>query len=256
MQTATAGIGHNLPPSDGEILKNKLAENNAKVMKRAEALIVAADRVPAAIGDQETSDKITDLEKQITVCIRALDDGHGNEKKPYLELGRVVDAFFFDPKKTLEAAKKRVKMIQTKFLVDQEAVERKRRADIAAQENAAREVALQEAAKLEEAGKKSQADVVLEKAIRHDEDAAFFEDASAQRGVAVAASKGEMTGARTSLRYTTVAEIEDYEKIDLNLLKPYFKREDVQKALNTALKFKAATIAGVKVWEKPEATTR
>lgn len=113
-----------------------------------------------------------------------------------------------------------------------------------------------EAAKLEQSGEVTKSEMVLDKAIQHEHDAAFFAEAAQAKGATVAASTGEMTGARTSLRYTTVAEIENYDLIDLNKLKPYFKQEDVQKALNTALKFGAAKIPGVKVWEKPEAMTR
>lgn len=256
--TQTATIGHNMPPSDLEILKSKLAENNEKALKRAQALIDAADRVPANIGDQDTSDKITDLEKQITVCIKALGEGHEKEKRPYLELGRIVDGFFKDPISTLEAAKKRVKAIQTKFLVDQTEKERKRRAEIAAKEKAERDAKLAEAAKLEEQGQKSKADAVLERAVQHDDDAAFFEGAAEQRGVTVAASVGEMTGSKTSLRYTWTGEITSRDDLDLEALRPYLKIEDLQKALNAFVKANKGTrqIKGAKIWEKPEATTR
>jgi len=250
-------IGHNNPPTDKDEIKQNLEEKNAKALKRARALIEAADRVPAEIEDQDTSEKITDLEKQITVCWNALEAARTEEKAPYWDMCKTVDGFF----KTefldiLAAAKTRVKKVQTAYLVKEEDKERKRRQELAKQQQEEADRQAAEALKLEQQGEATKSEVVLEKAVQSEHDAAFFANAAQAKGATVAASTGELTGARTSLRYTTVAEIEDYEKMDLNLLKPYFKREDVQKALNTALKFKAANIAGVKIWEKPEATTR
>lgn len=250
-------IGHNNPPTDHEMIRETLAEKNAKAITRAKALIEAADRVPTVIEDKDTSEKITDLEKQITVCFNVLEKARTEEKAPYWEMCKVVDGFFKkDFLDVLDGAKKRIKKIQTSFLVEEERKERERRAELARQEREKAEAEAAEAAKLEQAGEVTKSEMVLDKAIQHEHDAAFFGEAAQAKGATVAASTGEMTGARTSLRYTTVAEIEDWDRLDLNLLKPYMKREDVQKALNAALKFNAANIPGVKVWEKPEAMTR
>jgi hypothetical protein len=259
MQTAkNSMIGHNNPPSDPALMAEMLAENNAKALKRAEALIEAADRVPAEIADQDTSDKITDLEKQITVCWNVLEEARKTEKRPYLNLCEVVQTFFAAPQDTLAAGKKRIKAIQTKFLIAEEEKERKRRAELAAQQKAESDRQAAEAAKLEQEGRKSQADAVMEKAVAADHDAAFFSEAAKATGSAVAVSQGEMTGAKTSLRYVPTGEIEDMATLDLEALRPYIKAADAQKFLNAFVKVNGITrqIKGAKIWNKPDAVTR
>lgn len=252
-------IGHNKPPTDHELIRENMAEKNAKAIKRAKALVEAADRVPEKIDDQDTADKITDLEKQITFCFNALEAARKEEKAPYWEMCKVVDGFFsegfLDP---LTAAKKRVKKIQTAFLVEQENIERSRRAELAKREQEERDRKANEAAKLEAEGKKSQAEAILETAIQHDHDAAFFEGAAQARGATVAASQGEMTGAKSSLRYIPTGEIVDREVLDLEALRPYLSNDALQKALNAFVKMHGVNrqIKGAKIWEKPEATTR
>lgn len=256
MTQATAEIGHNNPPSEIEILKETLAERNAKALNRAKSLNEAAGRVPDEVKDQATADKITDLEKLIGTCLKALDDGHEAEKKPFLTMGRVVDDFFRDPRVTLEAAKKRIKGIQTRFLVDKESAERKRR--LAEEEKRRQEAAvtLQAAQKLEGEGKAAAAEVMLEQAVAIDDDAAFFAAAATQKGQAMAVSKGEATGAKSSLRYIKTGELLDKNVVDLEVLRPYIKPEHIQVAINMAVKAGVKEIKGVKIWDKPEAATR
>jgi hypothetical protein len=251
-------LGHNKPPTDAEMIRENLAEKNAKAIKRAEALIAAADRVPEAVNDTETSEKITDLEKQITVCWNALENARKDEKAPYWDMCKVVDGFFNETLLSgLDAAKKRVKKIQTNFLVDQEKKERERRAGLERQAQVKRDAELAEAAKLEQEGKLSQADAKVEKAIVHDHDAAFFGVAAQAKGASVAASTGELTGARSSLRYTWTGEILDANNAALrDALWNLVPLDAKQKALNTFVKLGGREVGGAKIWEKPEATTR
>lgn len=251
-----ATIGHNNPPSDQELLVEKLQEANAKALKRAEALIAAAERVPAKIETKEDAEKITDLEKQIAVCAKALEDGRVRDKAPYLAATTAIDGFFRPYKTGLDTAKARVKTIQTAFLVAEEKKERDRRAELASQEREAADAKLAEAAKLDNAGDKVQAQAVLQKAVSHDHDAAFFADAAQDTGAKVAQTVGETTGARSSLRYVKTGEIIDRETLDLNRLRPYLSNDVLQKALNMFVRAGGTELKGAKIWDKPEATTR
>jgi hypothetical protein len=254
----TSMIGHNNPPSDPELMKELLEENNRKALERAAKLIEAADRVPDIIEDQDTSDKITDLEKQIAVCRKALDEGRTRDKAPYLTLCRVVDDFFRETLETLDAARKRVKERQRDFLLAQEKKERERRAQLERDRQAEADRLAGEAAALEAKGQKSQADAVMDKAIQNDNDAQFFGQAAQARGASVAASAGEMTGARSSLRYVWTGEITSRDELDLEALRPYFTMDVLQKALNQFVKLNqgARQIKGAKIYEKADVTTR
>ncbi len=254
----TTMIGHNHPPSDPELMREMLEESNAKALARAQALIDAADRVPAKIEDQDTSEKITDLVKQIKVCRSALEDGRVSDKAPYLALCRTVDDFFRDPIATLDGAIKRVNAIQRDFLLVQEAKRQAAAREQAIKDAAERDRLANEAKELEDQGKHSQAEAVIEKAVKHDEDAAFFEDVAQERGAAAASSVGELTGARSSLRYTWAGEIiEDTPEL-MQALWPLIAGDAKQKALNQFVKLNKGSrqIKGAKIYEKADVATR
>ena len=52
------GIGHNLPPTDAEILKDTLADKNKDILDRAQELIDAAERAPIAFEREERRQRI------------------------------------------------------------------------------------------------------------------------------------------------------------------------------------------------------
>lgn len=256
MQTQQSLIGHNHPPSDPEIMRERMQENNQKALIRAAALVSAADRIPEKIADQDTADKITDLVKQITVCRKALEDGRVNDKAPYLELCRTVDEFFKPQIEALDAAKKRAGKIQTDFLLEQQRKEQERRAELARKEKEEADKKAAEALRLEAEGRKSEAEARLVLAVEHEHDAAFFSEAANQTGIAVASSQGEMTGAKTGLAFVWTGEIIDRNAIDLNSLRPYLSNDILQKAINQFVKNGGRELPGVKIWEKPQARTR
>lgn len=249
-------IGHNNPPTDHEMIREELKDRNAKVLDRTEKLVEAADRAPDTIEDQDTADKMADLSKQITVCINALEDRRKTEKAPYWDMCKVVDGFFGDKNDILTAAKNRIKKVERDWLSAQEKKERERRAELEREAKAARDEEIRKAAELEEAGKKTQSEAVMQKAISHDHDAAFFGEAAQARGSAVAVSVGMDTGAKSSLRYVWTGEIEDRDAVDLEKLRPYISNDVLQKAINSAVKAGARTIKGVKIYEKADVVTR
>lgn len=251
-------IGHNNPPSTIEAIKDKLAEDNAKVLKRAQDLIDSANRVPDTIEDQETSNKITDLERLIGVCWKAADEARDKQKRPYMEIANAVQDFFRPTLDGLIAARTKVKAAQTRFLVAEEAKERKRRQDLKDAADAEARRLADEAAALEKEGKVEQAEVVMEKALVKDDDAVFFEEKSKATGISVASGTGEVTGAKSSLRYKATGEIEDMNTLDLEALRPYIKVADAQKFLNQFVAVNGVTkqIKGAKIWNKPESVNR
>ncbi len=257
-----APMGHNNPPTEAEAMREDMADRNRKALQRAEDLIAAADRVPTEIDlteeGAEVSGKITDLERQITVCFRALDEARTTDKAPYLAMTRTVDEFFRPTLTTLESAKARVKKVQTNYLVKRENAERKRREDLAAEERKKTEAAAAEAAKLEQAGKHSEAAKVMDQAVVADQNASFFQNASQAKGASVASTTGDMTGARSSLRYVWTGEVLDRNVLDLEALRPFLAMDALQKALNQFVKLNQGTrqIKGAKIWEKPDTMTR
>jgi hypothetical protein len=59
-------IGHNMPRSDAERLRERLAISNADLLSRHNELIAASGRAPDAIDDEDTAKRSTDTIKMLT----------------------------------------------------------------------------------------------------------------------------------------------------------------------------------------------
>ena len=104
MRSAADLIGHNNPPTDAELLRQRLEQDAADLTGRAQELAAAAGRIPATL-DEVTADKVPAFVKQITAAEKALEDRRKSEKSVYDDLGKAVQAFFVPFQDMLKAAK-------------------------------------------------------------------------------------------------------------------------------------------------------
>lgn len=105
-------IGDNLPPEpidtsmvigDPEVLQARLERDHAYTVARFVELELGAKKVPAQITtEQDAATTVEWYGNQCGALIAKAGEAHDQEKKPYLECGRVVDRFFNDRKKHLE----------------------------------------------------------------------------------------------------------------------------------------------------------
>ena len=108
MTTQIATIGDNNPPSDEEILREKLEGDNADLISRVDALLDSFTRAPEVV-DATNAGATGDFIKQLTGADKEADTRRVAAKEPYLSGGRTVDGFFkafasklMDAKKTME----------------------------------------------------------------------------------------------------------------------------------------------------------
>lgn len=202
-----------------------LATRNDELLVRKAELIDAMQRVPDEIGDDAVSGKVGDFVKQLTSCGKALDDARKQEKEPFLEAGRQVDAFFRGPIDEIDAAKKECARRQTAYLTKKEAAERARlkaEADALAAK-AKDEAALEAAIKIEEAATSTKAAELTRVTSNH--------------------------GTTVSLRSEWTFRNLDREAIDLGKLRPYLPIDALEKAVRAAIKAGVRKIDGVEIYE-------
>lgn len=97
----TPGPGHNRPPmldfykEQNETLPAYLEAESVDILKRYEELTGAYDRAPLVVDSAEINAKFTDfVNKKIASLRAAIKGAHGLYKAPFLEGGRIVDAFY------------------------------------------------------------------------------------------------------------------------------------------------------------------
>ncbi|OAN53859.1 hypothetical protein A6A04_13280 [Paramagnetospirillum marisnigri] len=258
MNHMTADIGHNQPPSDIDILRGRLAEENADVLDRRDALIAACDRIPPITTD-EIAGKVGDHIKQMTACIKAADGRRVAAKEPFLESGRAVDGFFKSITDPLDLAKKAVERNLTTFLREKEAAERRRRDEEA---RIAREAAERKAAEARAAAEALRSETDLTDALASEAaaqqqaaDAARAEKEASAKAADLSRTRGDY-GAVSSLRTTWEFDGLNRAEIDLEALRPYLPLDGLEKAVRAAIKSGVRELRGVNIFQATSATVR
>lgn len=247
------GIGHNQPPSDGEAFRIELETRHNDLLDRRTALVEAADRVPETIEDEETAGKAADFIKQLTAHEKAADRARVDEKAPYLERGKWVDAFF----KTVAVAeiagiKKRVTGLLTTYQQKVAAEERRRREE---EERRQREEAERARREAEERAAAAQTDEELESAVEAEQEAEAAQERAdraeraTQAGTADLSRQHSASGTVASLR--SEWKCTGWRRPDINLeaLRPYFADGDIEKAIRGFIRAGGRELNGATIEE-------
>ena len=243
------GIGGNKPP-----LSEVLADTNAGLIREVEEMADKANAAPRQVKTEDDLVKVGDVVTSARALAKRLDKAREAEKEPFLTGGREVDAFFRAHANRLD----RIASVLT------EAANEYQRAKLAAE----RQKAAEEARKLREAEEKKRQEAEEAKreatAERKHDEADEIAAKAAQAESAARASARDLETIRTDSGLAAGAkaewtfEIEDYEAVDLNKLRPYFKREEIEKAIRSMLKVHkgAMKLPGVRVFEDVKANFR
>lgn len=241
------GVGHNTAP-----LPDMLAINYADIVKEIDDACAAADRAPAVIENDEVSGKVADLVADLRKLKKVAETAHDAEKAPFLNAGRDVDSFFRAP---TAAPDTKIKMLLARQATYLDGKERKIKADAAAAEAVAREVAdnkLREAERAQDAGNFDVAETLLT-------EATIAEEVVETSALTQAASSADLTrsysrgGSVTSLSRVWTFTVENRDAMDFSEFAAYFPLSDIEKALRAAVKAGKRNIKGVKIFEQAKA---
>lgn len=241
------GIGGNAPPTEAELLRERLAISAADLTKRADELVGAAGRIPAKIEDESTAGKLAAFVKQITVHEKAVEERRKTEKGVFDELGKVVQGFFTPVLDKLSGAKRTA---NDRLLAYQRELQRQ------AEESRLR--AEEEARRQREAAEKlaaaAQTDADLNKAIAIEEKAQQAE----QQAAAVAPAPTQIRsdyGAVASVRKTLAYELTDLAQVPRQFL--MLNEKAVKAHMATAPKGQLpAAVAGLRFFFNEQMVSR
>jgi hypothetical protein len=259
---AVAQLGHNLPPEDApsqaEIIRERLTEENADLLRRKTELVAGLERVPAEIDDASAT-KAADFIKQLTATAKDADARRVAAKEPYLAGGRAIDGFFSPIKDGLLLVKKKVEDRLTIYQRAKAAEERRRREEA---ERLAREEAERAAKEAAERAAAMASEQDLDVAVEAERAANQARADALQRQKEAEAKAADLhrtrgdLGAVASLRTTWDFEVLDIHAIPLETIRPYLPIAAVEQAIRGYVKAGGRELPGVRIYERETTVVR
>lgn len=242
------GIGHNAPP-----IEELLADTQKDLLARVEPLAERANDLPKKIASEDDLAKVTPVVVDAKALAKDIEGARSAEKKPYLDGGRAVDAFFKPHKDRLDRIVGVFERLASDFQREKIAEERRRAEEAERKADAEAERLRKEA----EAAKKPETrQRKLDKAAEAENEA--------DRAAAAAGRSGNELGKVTTAGGTARAQtfwnyaIDNYGGVDLNSIRDFIDREAVEKAIRAKIKIQKGNteIPGVRVFEDVKASIR
>jgi len=243
--------GGNNPPD----LLTVLAQDHAQLLLELDKLADCCNAQPKKIKTQADLDFVTGIVKSARALSNRIENARKSAKDPFLTAERQVDQFF---KSTFS---ERLDRITATFqgLADDYAREQKEAARRAAQAEAERfreeeQRRIAAAHKAEEAGR-------LMAAGTHAAKAATAASAAEQAEAQAKAGAADLVRAQTAFGTVTGRDkwtyrVIDYDSIDLEPLRPYFNRDDVEKAIRLFVRQGGRKLASVEIFPDTKAVIR
>ncbi len=256
-----AGIGDNFPPDDSTILTEKLTEKYEPQLKRRDALLEAAERVPDEITDEETAQKAVAFEKQLALLVKESETIRKAEKEPFFEAGKIVDSWFHRLMDPLNAALQSVTDRRVAYQAKKAEAERKIRQEA---EDKARREAEEAVQKAQEAADKARGPKTLEKALEAEQAAADASKKAEEAAEAAAAKPSDLgrvhsaLGATGTFKMEWTGTITDLSLLDLDALRAYISYDELEKSVKRFAKQTKGKIplTGADIKEVPKGTRR
>jgi hypothetical protein len=241
-------IGHNNPPSETEILKQRLDDyrDEKEMLDR-----LSKREIPAEITDDEQAGKLSDHIAAAKILFSKISDIHKKEKAPFWDAGKAADAWKNDYEAKINALISKASTPLFVWNKKKEAEERQRQLEIARK-------AREDAAKLEEEavahaneGIIDTANDLMDAAIQEETKADLIQDSAYQ-------VKGKSSGGFSSstIKREWTPEIESMAALDLDAIRKYFKEEEILPVLKRAVKDGVREIRGVRIYEAEQLSTR
>lgn len=253
--SAAPMLGHNRPDEKSP-LRARLETDHAPLLAEIAALAAKADRAPKTIKNDDDLSMVSDLAKATSGMLKRADTARTTEKEPYLVSGRDIDAFFKSAAERLDRIKAAMGQRATDYLRQKEAEERRKAEAEAAKAREVARKALEEAARAEAANRPTTAGRAMDKAEIAQANAERLERAAAAPAADLARTRSASGASLATPQKRWTFEIEDLGAIDLNALRPYLARADIEKALRTFVQKGNRSIAGVRIFEEAGAAIR
>lgn len=240
-----AVVGDNRPAL---ITADQLTRDFKNVIDAVEALELKSKDAPPVLEDDEDLASTTALIGDFGKYAKRIDQLRNAEKRPHLEAGNVIQAFFKGLEQRLLATKKTLEQRGTAYLNKKAEAERKVRLEAEAK---AREAAAQkerEAVAAVQAGKAAEAVAAQAAAETLHQRADHAADAAAAKPAELAQTRTE--GGTATLQQTWEFEIEDINRIDLEALRPFIPQTAIEQAMRAFVRSGRREIHGARIFAK------
>ena len=245
-------IGHNNPPAT---LAERLALDHKSLLDRMEMIAARANGTPKEFATDADVSTATTLVADILELKDKFDEAHKSEKEPFLSGGRAVDTFFGSAAtRELSGPRGRLKRMLDAIQTRADAYAKKK-ADEARRIREAEEARIRDAAAAAaKAAEQAAAAGRTEDAVADLRDVQAAEDqlVDVQSQPIVVAPVVTESGAKAAGKTEWDYEVQDWDLIPLDKLRPYLKREEIEKAMRAYLKHAQATakLTGVRFFER------
>lgn len=248
----TAQIGHNQPPSDIEIVAQRLMDQEASLRQG-----MKFQAAPDVICDEQEAGRIAEAMKTVANFIRKVSDIHKATKEPYLECGRACDGWKKRMEGELEIVKSNYAKPMNEYLEKKASEERARQIEAARMERERAERLAAEAAVCEAAGVVDTAQELMDSAIDTEIMAERMEEkVYAAPPSQLAKARSAYGTATASQKLVWVGEIVNISAVDLNQLRSHFTMDAIQKAVNAFVRDGGRKLDGVSIEKKSQLSVR
>jgi hypothetical protein len=248
MHQLNANMGHNMPPSDLDIVKSRLADEEAGIRKSLASICDMA--LPDAIESEAVAGEVTERIKSLKSVKTKLTTSHKGLKAPYLECGREVDKWKNMLGLEIDALCAKAAAPLNSFLALKEEQERQRQIKAAKQEREKAEKLALEAGQCQEAGIADVAGELLDAAIERESVANRIGKNIAFARASDLAKTRSLGGSSASRKTAWVGTIVSLQGIDLEALRNYLPQETIQKALNAFIRSGGRQCGGAEIKEE------
>lgn len=243
MNIQVANLGHNNGP-----LLETLNDSTHSMRAAVEAIAARANAAPRTIKSQNDLDTVGSLIRDTSTLNKEIEDRRKAEKDPYLNAGRQVDAFFGEMTDRLDRVKKAFQAIADDYARAKAAEERAKREEEAAKARA------EEERKRIEAEEAKRTSTKERKAVEAETLAMKADRLEAAATASASDILSDSIG--ISARAPWTFEITDFGAIPLADLKPYFKRDEIEKAIRQYVKQGHRELKGVRIYQDVKARFR
>lgn len=250
----TRGIGDN-----SATLEDLLLDESASLAARRDELLGSANRAPAVVGDETTSQRVADLVRLISACMKNAEAARVSRKEPFLASGRLCDAVYKRITDPLDKSKRTLEQRLTLYQ-RQKAEEERRVREAEARRQA--EDAERQGREAEAAAQAAQSEQDIDAAIGAEElarqakaDAVAAQKAAEVKPAELSRTRGDY-GAVASLRtFWDFTEL-DREAIDLETLRAHLPVDAIEKAIRSYIRAGGRHLRGCKIFENTATSVR
>jgi hypothetical protein len=207
-----------------------------------EQMVTAA---PPVLEDDEDAGIVTGLMKRLIGAAKRVNEIRESEKEPYLTAGRTVDCFFNGFRDRLETAKRGLQPRLDSYMRKKAEAERRAREAAARAAAEASASAQKQISAAVDSGDDEAAQHAIEAAAEAQNELMEARASAAAKPAELARTRSE--GGIATLKQEWGFQIVDFNKIDLERLRPYIPPADIEKFIRIFVRQGGRELAGVRI---------